>query len=235
MTGACTEVRLVIADDHTLFRAGLVALLKSVPGFTVEAECSSSEEAIALCRALRPDVLILDVEMPGPDTRAVVQNVRSDSPDTRVVIVTMHDNGSLMRDLITSGASGFLHKSVDQATLAATVRSVLKNPDRLIVNLSRKSILADDMTGTEARTISLVSARELEVLALLSDGKSNTEIASKLFISRSTVKRHLTNIYAKLGAVSRVDALRRAEAAGLLSRPQVGGLTRDRGSGHFWR
>jgi DNA-binding NarL/FixJ family response regulator len=216
-TDTPNDARVVVADDHTLFRAGLVALLQSISWITVEAEGSSGEEAIALCRTLRPDVLILDVEMPGPGAKAVLQSVRRDSPSTRVIIVTMHDSGQLMRDLITSGASAFLHKAADQAALAAAVGSVLKNPDRLVVNISRESLLAEEAVAAESAGI--LSARESEVIALLSEGKSNAEIASKLFISGSTVKRHLTNIYAKLGAVSRVDALRRAEARGLLPRP----------------
>ena len=209
------EIRIVVVDDHSLFRHGVTELLRSVPGFVVEAEGASGTDAIALARQLRPNVLIMDVEMPGPGAPATVRQVSRDSPSTRIIVLTMHDSGELVRELISLGASAYLHKSAGRAELAAAVNAVMRGPDQVLVAVSRASMLSSKRSES---TLGLVSARELEVLTLLAQGMSNSEIAAKLFISDSTVKRHLTNIYAKLGAVSRVDAVRKAQAANLFSR-----------------
>jgi len=202
-----------VVDDHNLFRAGVIELLRSVPGFLVEAEGASGVDAVALCRRLQPDVLIMDVEMPGPGAEATIRQVSRDSPSTRIIVLTMHDSRELVRELISSGASAYLHKSAGRAELSAAVDSVLSNPDQVLVAVSRASVLRSDEPEPVA---GVLSVRELDVLARLAQGKSNSEIAAELYISDSTVKRHLTNIYAKLGAVSRVDAVRRAHAANLL-------------------
>ena len=206
--------RLVVVDDHNLFRTGLVSLLTSVPTFVVEAEGSTGAEAVALCRLHRPDVLIIDIEMPGTDPHELLVDIVKDSPNTKVIILSMHDDGTRIRELIAVGVSGFLHKSVDYPALKTAIDCVLMNSDQLVIHLPQKFLLADDWT--EAKPSGAMSTRELEVLSMLAEGMSNAELADRLFISVSTVKRHLTNIYRKLGAVSRVDALRRAQAAGML-------------------
>ncbi|MEU9210820.1 response regulator transcription factor [Streptomyces sp. NPDC048415] len=214
MSMSSARIRFVVVDDHNLFRTGLVSLLTSVPTFVVEAEGSTGAEAVVLCRLLRPDVLIIDIEMPGSDPHEVLIDILKDSPDTKVIILSMHDDGAQIRELLAVGVSGFLHKSIDYPALRTAIDSVLMNSDQLVIHLPQKSLLADDRA--EAKPSGLISARELEVLSMLAKGMSNAELARRLFISVSTVKRHLTNIYRKLGAVSRVDALRRAEAAGML-------------------
>ncbi|GLX47276.1 DNA-binding response regulator [Streptomyces hygroscopicus subsp. hygroscopicus] len=208
------RTRLVVVDDHNLFRTGLVSLLTSVPTFVVEAEGSTGAEAVVLCRLLHPDVLILDIEVPGSDPHEMLIDIHKDSPDTKVIILSMHDDGARIRELIADGVSGFLHKSVDYPALRTAIDSVLMNSNQLIIHLPQRSLFADDRAGSKPS--GLMSTRELEVLSILAEGMSNAELARRLFISVSTVKRHLTNIYRKLGAVSRVDALRRAEAAGML-------------------
>jgi DNA-binding NarL/FixJ family response regulator len=209
------EVRIVVVDDHGLFRAGVIELLRSVPGFVVEAEGASGTDAISLVRQLRPDVLIMDVEMPGPGAQATVRQIGRDSPSTRIIMLTMHDNRELVRELLTLGASAFLHKSASRPELSAAVNAVVSEPDQVLVVVSRSSILGPDQPEPLP---GLLSTRELEVLTLLAQGLSNSEMAVRLFISDSTVKRHLTNIYAKLGASSRVDAVGKAQAANLLGR-----------------
>ena len=208
------QIRIVVVDDHSLFRAGVIELLRSVPGFVVEAEGASGTDAITLCRQLHPHVLIMDVEMPGPGAPATVRQVTRDSPTTRIIVLTMHDNSELVRELISLGASAYLHKSAGRPELSAAVNSVMRDPDHVLVAVSRTSMLGAERSEP---TLGLVSARELEVLTLLAQGLSNAEIAARLFISDSTVKRHLTNVYAKLGAASRVDAVRKAHAANLFA------------------
>jgi DNA-binding NarL/FixJ family response regulator len=205
-------VRIVVVDDHSLFRAGIIELLKSVSGFVIEAEGGSGTEAIALVRKLHPNVLIMDVEMPGPGAQATVHQISRENPETRIIVLTMHDDRELVRELITLGASAFLHKSASRTELSAAVNSVTRGSDQVLVVVPRTAVLEPDRLEPAATS---VSARELEVLNLLAQGLSNSEIAARLFISDSTVKRHLTNIYAKLGATSRVDAVRKAQAAHL--------------------
>ncbi|MFJ2702814.1 LuxR C-terminal-related transcriptional regulator [Streptomyces sp. NPDC087428] len=208
------QIRIVVVDGYHLFRTGLVSLLTSVPSFAVEAEGSTGAEAVTLCRLLRPDILILDIELPGPDPHEVLTDVFRNSPDTKVLILSMNDDGAQIRELIGLGASGFLHKSIDYPALRTAIHCVVMNSDQLIIHLPQKSLFVDDWVAQ--KPAGLISKRELEVLSLLAEGMSNAELAQRLFISVSTVKRHLTNVYRKLGAVSRVDATRRAEAAGLL-------------------
>ncbi|WP_046418983.1 response regulator transcription factor [Streptomyces malaysiense] len=208
------QIRIVVVDGHHLFRTGLVSLLTSVPAFAVEAEGATGAEAVTLCRSMAPDVLILDIELPGCDPYEVLTDVLKESPDTKVIILSMHDDGAHIRELIAVGASGYLHKSVDYPALRTAIHCVTLNSDQLVIHLPQKALFLDDWA--EPKPSGLISKRELEVLALLAEGASNAELAQRLFISVSTVKRHLTNIYRKLGAVSRSDATRRAEAAGLL-------------------
>jgi DNA-binding NarL/FixJ family response regulator len=207
------RVRIVLADDHTLFREGLRELLSTEPEFEVIGEGSSGDEAIALVRRHRPDVLLLDVEMPGPGAKAVVSRLRQTHPHTVVVVLTMHDAPSILRDLLACGAAAYLVKSIAREELIAAVRSLSRTQDNVVLSVSRETMRSLDRQD-EQHTV--LSERELEVLRLVAAAMSNAQVAGRLFITEGTVKRHLTNIYAKLGAVSRVDAIKKAAQAKLI-------------------
>jgi DNA-binding NarL/FixJ family response regulator len=206
-------VRVVIVDDHTLFRQGLRELLSTDPRLTVVAEGASGPEAVALAGEHRPDVILLDVEMPGAPATTTIKQLRCAAPYTRIVVLTMHDDSALVHQLLEVGASAYLVKTIVREELIAAVRSVSRSQSNVLLSVSRETIEGLDRHRPEGGPL---SAREMDVLRLLAQALSNAQIATRLFITESTVKRHLTNIYAKLGAVSRVDAIRKATASRLL-------------------
>jgi DNA-binding NarL/FixJ family response regulator len=188
-------------------------MLVTDPLFSVVGEGSSGIEAVKLAADLQPDVLLLDVEMPGPGARATIGSLRYAAPFTKIVILTMHDDPVLVYDLLESGASAYMVKTVAKDELIAAVRSVNRGDGNVLLSVSRNTIERLDSQHSRGK---VVSDRELDVLRLLAKAKSNAQIAAELYITQGTVKRHLTNIYAKLGAVSRMDAVRKAVAGRLI-------------------
>lgn len=206
------QVRLVVVDDHTLFRQGLLELLASDPGVHVVADGASGPEAVSLATVHQPDVLLLDVEMPGPGAAATIAELRRNAPRTQVAVLTMHHDADLVRDLLDSGAVAYLAKTIVREQLLSAVWSVAVPGGNVVLSVPRAAL------GGLEPSIGKVSlsARELEVFRLVARACSNAQVAAELFITEATVKRHLTNVYAKLGAVSRVDAIRKGRAARLI-------------------
>ena len=201
-------IRIVIADDHDLFREGMRAMLSIAAGIVVVGEASDGDDALATTVATRPDVLLLDVEMPGVPVLSTITRVSAESPGTRIVIVTMHRDRVLAGHLLAAGASSFISKSATSAELVDAVRSAAGGI------VARGGVLP----ATSARSV--LSHREREVLRLIGDGLSNQMIGQRLSISIGTVKRHNTHIFAKLGASSRTDAVRRAWTLGEFADPR---------------
>ncbi len=208
-TGA---VLLVIVDDHDLVREGVAAILRHDPRITVIGEGSTAGDAVALTASLDPDVLLLDVELPGDPARATVARIHRSWPRTRIVMLTMHRDTVLRDELLARGASAYLTKTTPSAELV----SVVLRAGALARGLE------SDAPGAVSprRRASLLSARESEVLHLLAQARSNRDIAEAMNIAEGTVKRHTSSIYAKLGAKSRMDAVRIAELLGLLGRDE---------------
>jgi DNA-binding NarL/FixJ family response regulator len=207
-------VRVLLADDHTLFREGVAEIFAADEGFAVVGEAEDGFRAVELASEEKPDVVLLDVEMPGPGAEETVGLILEASPLTKVVVLTMHDEPALVRDLLGSGAHAYIVKSATREELLSAVRTVDRDPDRVVLSVSRTTL-----ERIEGRHQEVLSARELEVLSLAARGLGNARIAKRLYISEGTVKRHLTNAYAKLGVASRVDAVNKAVAMG--PRPQV--------------
>jgi DNA-binding NarL/FixJ family response regulator len=214
VNAAGDAISVVVVDDHTLFREGLAELLASESAFRVVAQGSDGAEALALVDAYRPDAVLVDIEMPGPGAQATVRRLRKEHPETRVIVLTMHDNPDLVLQLLDQGAAAYLVKTISRLELIAAVRSVVTNQGKIVLSVSRGTISQLNQPPPNA----VLSARELEVLQLIALAMSNAQIGRQLLITEGTVKRHLTNIYAKLGAVSRVDAIRKATAARLIPR-----------------
>ena len=212
VTGGQPPLRLVLVDDHRLFRESLGALLGVHEGIEVVAEGSNGDEACWLARQHRPDVLLLDVEMPGQSVLTSLVEIRSASPSTRIVVLTMHENTTLARQLLLRGASAYLIKTIGHNELVAAVRATTERAaDMVTLSVSRGGL-----AGLAAAGGPVLSDRELEVLSLVSRARTNAAIAAELRITEGTVKRHLSNINAKLGSTS-LDAVRRATRARLLS------------------
>lgn len=189
---------VLLADDHLLFRQGVRSLIED--DFEVLGEAANGDEAVALAQALTPDVLLLDVEMPGPTAEQTINRVRRVSPDTAIVILTMHTDAVLERQLLRAGASHFVSKTIDRASLQKVVREAVAGTPNAQLAQSARSARSED----------ILTARELEVLRMVAQAYTNRDISRRLSIAEGTVKRHTTNIYVKLGATSRIDAVRKA-------------------------
>jgi DNA-binding NarL/FixJ family response regulator len=213
VTGPERGLRVVLVDDHRLFRESLGALLAVHQGIEVVAEGANGEEAVRLARLHQPDVVLLDVEMPGQSVLTSLVEIRSASPSTRIVVLTMHENTPLARQLLLRGASAYLIKTIGHHELVAAIRAATDREQDLIT----LSVSRGGLAGLTSQGGPMLSEREVEVLALVGKARSNAAIAAELRISEGTVKRHLSNINAKLGSTSRLDAVRRATRARLLA------------------
>lgn len=205
------RISIVIVDDHTLFREGLREILLTESDFSVVGEAGDGEEGIAVVCSRHPDVLLLDVEMPHHQVKRTVPRFLQVSPRTRIIVLTMYDDPQLAGELINLGARAYLVKSATRAELISVIRGVCSDEGRVVVSMSRRGFRA---LGDEAEQ--LLTRRQKEILGLAAQALSNAQIANRLYISENTVKRHLSTIYAELGAVSRVDAINKARAAALI-------------------
>jgi len=174
---------------------------------------------VAIARDTSPSVVLLDVEMPGHFPIDTVRRLRAVSPASRVIVLTMHDDPQLVRQMLQAGVSAYLHKSVSREDLVAAIRAAVREGDRQVtVTVTRPRGAGGD------GEVGPLSQRELEVLTLVGQALSNRQIATRLSITEGTVKRHLRNVFSKLGAASRLDAVNRGVAAGLVpARPGGGG------------
>lgn len=192
-------IRTVLADDHRLVRDGLRALLSLTADIDIVAEAGTGEEAQQAVNHTDADALILDVEMPGQPIFTTVAGVHRTHPNTRIIVVTMHQDDALRRDVLQRGAHAYLAKTDPVEDIVRALRS--SRP-------TETSVCNDDSSP--------LSDREREVLALVANAMTNQQVASRLNLAPGTVKRHVANISSKLGAVSRLDAVRRARLLGLL-------------------
>lgn len=203
---------IIIVDDQTLFRQALAQMIDLEDDLTVVAQGASGHDAIDLAGRHQPDIALLDVEMPGPPTRETIREIASRSPATRVSILTMHDEAETVRGLLGSGAHAYLAKSIARDHLLSALRSLCEQ-DNMHVAVSRDSLW---MTPEPEPVGATLTERELDVIHCVALALSNSQIGVRLHITEGTVKRHMTNIFVKLGAVSRLDAVRKAHAARLL-------------------
>ncbi|RSS83262.1 response regulator transcription factor [Streptomyces sp. WAC06614] len=207
-------IRLLLADDHPVVRAGLRAVLDTEPGFTVVAEAATAERAVELAAAEEVDVVLMDLQfgagMHGSQATAAI-TARPGGP--RVLVLTTYDTDADILAAVEAGASGYLLKDAPPEELAAAVRTAAAGQSALAPAVALR--LMDRMrTPAEALT-----KRELEVLQLVADGLSNQQISKRLFLSQATVKSHLVHIYAKLGVESRTAAVAAAGARRLIRTP----------------
>ena len=200
-------IRVLLADDHTLFRRGLAELLTSYGGLKIIAEVPNDQEALRLAQDEKPDVVIMQVQMPFERAKESLQKMRDISPAPKVVIVTMFEEPRYVRELMELGASAYLLKSVSVDHLTGAVRAAVFDPEghHVVVGMPREMV-----EEVEQGSGSVLSAREMEILLLVARGLSNGQIASSLRISAATVKRHLANAYPKMGVSSSRGAVRKA-------------------------
>jgi len=212
------KIRVLIADDHAILRAGLRMLIDSQPDMKVIAEAPNGEEAVRLAGIEHPDVVILDITMPGGGGLRAVPEILKACASTRVLLLTMHEEPAYLRTALASGAAGYvLKKSVD-ANLLAAIRSVHKG--RSYVDSELASALLQHALpdlGPPGRPDEVLSERELQVLKLVAEGFSSREIAEQIYIGVKTVETYRARFAEKLGLKSRADLVRYALEVGLLS------------------
>jgi DNA-binding NarL/FixJ family response regulator len=198
---------VLLADNHTMFREGLAALLTSYGGLEVVGETTNDQGAVVLARQTKPDVVIMQVQMPFEKAKEALDQMRAVEPAPKVVIVTMFEDPALMRDFLRLGASGYVLKSGSSRQLIGTVRAAVFAPEggNVVVGMPRE-MLEEAEGGSEG----VLSARELEILLLAAQGLSNRQIAGRVHLAEGTVKRHLHNTYNKMEVGSRGEAVRKA-------------------------
>lgn len=214
-----SQIRVLIADDHAILRAGLRMLVGSQQDMAVVAEAQNGDEAIRIAKETSPDVVILDITMPGRGGLHSIDAILKQNPDTRILLLTMHEEPAYLRTALAAGASGYvLKKSVD-ADLLSAIRAVHKGRTYVDAELASELIqhAVPESGRTKTKVSEVLSERELQVLKLVAEGFSSREIAEQIFVSVKTVETYRGRFAEKLGLTSRADIVRYALETGLLS------------------
>jgi DNA-binding NarL/FixJ family response regulator len=214
-------IKVLVVDDHPVFRQGLISLLQQYPEFETVGQATNGEEAVVIASEVQPDVVVMDVCMPGGDGIAATTALQQALPQVKVVIVTVSDRDEDLFAAIKAGARGYLLKSVSLRELIDSIRLVAQG--EAIISPTMAGKLLDEFKQTDQgqsdKELSGLSLREQEVLHLVAQGASNKEIADRLFISETTVKAHLRTILQKLHARNRAEAVALAANRGWLNKP----------------
>jgi DNA-binding NarL/FixJ family response regulator len=205
------RIRLVIADDHPVVRAGLQGMLASQPDFEIVGEATTGVEVVALTTALRPDVVLMDLRMAELDGVAATAHIRKQQPETPVLVLTTYDSDADILRAIEAGATGYVLKDTPRDQLFSAIRAVAQGQSALA-----PAVITRLLRHIHAQAEEALSTREIEVLTLVAHGASNKEVARGLHISEATVKSHLIHIFSKLGVADRTAAVMVALERGLL-------------------
>jgi DNA-binding NarL/FixJ family response regulator len=207
------SVRVVVADDQTVVRDGLVTLLKLLPGIDVIAAASDGREAVELVAEHDPDVLLVDLRMPTMDGVEATRRVRADHPRTEVVVLTTYSDDESVLSALRAGARGFLTKDADAESIGRALQAAAAGQSIVDADVQRR--LIEGTTQRTEATASGLTPREVEVLRLIAEGLSNTEIARHLVVSEATVKTHINHLFAKANLRDRAQAVAYAYRLGL--------------------
>lgn len=211
-------MRVLLADDHALFRAGIASLL-GLWGLEVVGQAATGEEAVELARRLHPDLVLMDITMPGCGGLEATRLIKTELPETRVIVVTVSADDDDLFEAIKSGAEGYLLKATSEEELSRALTKIAAGQPAFSADLAERileeyaRVVRDAPTKDDADDL---SARERDVLVLVAGGATNREIAAKLFISQNTVEFHMRNILAKLHAANRTQAAAHAIRSGLV-------------------
>ena len=210
-------IRVLIADDHLFFREGVRVLLDSVPETEVVGEASTGDEVIAKAATLQPDVILMDLHMPGLNGIEATRHILRTSPHIGVLVVTMYEDDHSVFAAMRAGARGYLLKGADQAEMLRAIQAVSRGEAIFSPTIAGRLMhyFAALKPGHLPQVFPELTDREREVLALIAEGRSNSEIAGRLVLSQKTVRNHISNIFNKLQVVDRAQAIIRARDAGL--------------------
>ena len=214
-------MKILVVDDHVLFREGLVSLLKADDYFNVVGQAGSVHEAIKLAHNLRPDLILMDFSLPDGDGAEASTAILAEQPECKIVFLTMHDDDENLFAAIRSGAKGYLLKNVPVAKLISSLKSIEKGEAAISGAMTMRLLeeFSQHHNGVSSEvynTQSVLSQREVEILREVALGASNGEIATKLFLSVNTVKHHIHNILSKLRLENRRAAILYAQQAGII-------------------
>ena len=210
-------IRLVIADDHTFYREGVRTMLLGLPDMEVIGEASSGDETRTLAEALQPDVILMDIKMPGMNGIEATRSILHASPHIKVLVVTMFEDDDSVFSAMRAGARGYLLKDADQEELVRAVKAVYRGEAIFSPAIAQRMIHYFSALPKTASAIAFpdLTEREREILHLIAQGESNATIARRLTLSLKTVQNHVSNIFSKLQVVDRAQAIVRARDAGL--------------------
>lgn len=209
-------IKILIADDHLIIRQGLRLILETENDFELVGEASDGNEALTVCKKLKPDVVLMDLRMPNMDGLTAIERLRVDQPNIAVVILTTFNEDELMLRGLQAGAHGYLLKDTDRNTLFDTIRAAARGETLLKPEIMARVLSQANTPKKESNEPVNLTDRELEVLISVARGERSKEIAVQLGISERTVKAHLASIYNKLGVDSRAAAIAVAAQSGLL-------------------
>lgn len=216
------RVKIMVVDDHTIVREGTARMLELTPEFLIVGQASSAREALDLIRTLNPEIVLMDIKMPGINGIEATRMIKQEWPDIEVIVLSMYDEEEYVVEAVKAGATGYLLKDSSQEDLVRAIRIVHSGGSLIQPGLARKVLkefahLARENVGVKGPTLLReLSDREVEVLQYVAEGKSNKEIADQLMISEKTVKAHLRSIFRKLEVGDRAQAVAHAMRKGLV-------------------
>jgi DNA-binding NarL/FixJ family response regulator len=208
-------IRVLLADDHPVVRGGLRALLESLPGYEVVGEATDGDAAVREAQLTKPDVVLMDIRMPGIDGIEATRQVRAAVPETAVLVLTMLDDDDTVFAAMRAGAQGYLLKGAEQGDIDRAIRAVVAGEAIFSPGVAQRVLgfFAAPVAGSDP--FPELTAREREVLDLVAAGRRNQAIAAELFLSPKTVANHISSIFAKLAVADRSEAIVRARRGGL--------------------
>jgi len=215
------KIKVLIADDHRVVREGLAAILRAREDLEVVGEAQDGQEAVEKARELSPDVILMDVSMPRMSGVEATRVIKRESPHIGIVALTMYDEEKYIFDLVRAGATGYMLKDSDSSQIIAAIRSISKGESLIHPSVASKilaefSLLSEGKGKKQTRTEHDLTEREITVLRLVADGKTNKEVANDLNLSEKTVKNHVRNIFHKLHVYDRTQAAILAIRKGLI-------------------
>ncbi len=216
-TNESSLIHLLIVDDHPVVRDGLRAMLSTQPDFQVVGEAVNGVEAVRLAAHLKPDVILLDLEMPDLDGVTVLAHIHATDPQARVIIVTAYDTDERIVQAVVAGAQGYLLKGAPREEIFHAIRVVQAGGSLLQPIVASKLMQHMSQQASQSAEVDSLTPRELEVLCLLAQGKSNKQIAAELVITERTTKFHVSSILSKLAATNRTEAVKIAVQRGLVT------------------
>lgn len=203
------KISILIADDHSLIRQGLKQILELEKDITVVAQASNGSEAVQLARTYRPDVILMDINMPGTNGLQAIKEIKQEKLESRVIVLTIHEDREYLFKTLQMGAEGYVLKDAETSVLIEAIRNVYSGQSYIQPNMTMELVKEFNrvtLHEKEKHDENNLTTREIEVLELIAEGMINKEIAKKLYISEKTVKNHVSNIFRKLNVSDRTQA-----------------------------